>query len=167
MEDLIALITQLKQAGVTPQISIDISPGSLDAAQVKALQTQLQGAGVSAQVRISIQYQPGGASPPGPEPPVDTGPSFLVTVKDQKLNCFSFDKRDGAGKPIMEIVEPRIQLFQGARFSVSATHTVSDKDKGDGTVVATGGVPFYFITDAPSKPEAAGLYVRQSEVRKI
>jgi hypothetical protein len=89
-----------------------------------------------------------------------------IEVSGKKAVLQSFKSRDKAGKPVMQIPEPRIRLNKGSRLIVSATRTESGKDKGDGIINATGNIQFYFISDDPSNGEAAGLYVRVSDVKK-
>ena len=165
MEDLKLLIEQLKAAGITPIINLTVTMDRADVEGIKALRSSLQAAGITPAVQIQIGVS--GASSPGPAPAPDTSgeKSFTVVVSDDKANCMTFTKLDKAGKPIMEIREPRIHLFRGDRLSVSAEHKVSDKDAGDGTVIGTGGIAYYFIIDCQTKPEAKGLFVRQAEVR--
>lgn len=163
MEDLKSLIEQLKAAGIAPQVILAIPSEGADIERIKALQSSLQEAGIMAGVQIQIGV--GDVNPPGPGPsPVIEEKSFPVVVTADKLNCMMFSDLDKAGKPIMEIREPRIQLFRGDRLSVSAEHKVSDKDPGDGTIIGTGGIKFYFVTDCPYKREAQGLYVKEADV---
>lgn len=166
MEDLKLLIEQLKAAGMTPTVNLTIAMDRSDIEGIKALRSSLQEAGITPEVQIQIGVSR--PTSPGSEPAPDIGDqaSFTVVVSDDKLNCMTFTKLDKAGKPIMEIREPRIHLFRGDRLSVSAEHKVSDKDPGDGTIIGTGGIPYYFIVDCPAKPEAKGFYVRQSEVSR-
>ena len=56
---------------------------------------------------------------------------------------------------------------QGARFSVSASYKASDKDSGDGTVLGTGNITFYYITDCPFNQEAEGFFVKQADVSRV
>jgi hypothetical protein len=169
LENLKSLIDQLKAIGITPQVNIAIPAEQGDVEGIKALRTQLLQAGITPQIHINLGLSE--AITPGTQQPPEAsktskGASFTVVVKDNKLNCFTFTQKDGGGKPIFEIREPRIQFFRGARISVSADHKAGDKDLGDGTIIGTGGIRFYFIVDSPSKPEAVGLYVRQSEVER-
>jgi len=168
MEKLKALIDQLKAAGITPQVNITIPAEPVDIQRIQAVRAKLMQAGITPQFHIDLGLSdvatPG--AQPLPEDSQSKGASFEVVVKDDKLNCFTFTKRDGAGKPLFTIREPRIQLFRDTRFSVSAEHRVSEKDPGDGTIIGTGGIRFYFIVDCPSKPEAVGFYVRQVEVER-
>ena len=173
MDNLKSLVQQLKAIGITPQVNIAIPVDQKDIEGIKALRTQLIQAGITPQVHINLGLSGAATSDtqPSPEdsqvPEAPKGATFTVIVKDDKLNCFTFTKRDGAGKPIFIIREPRIQFFNGDRITVSADHNDSDKDPGDGTVIGTGGIRFYFIADCPSKPEAVGLYVRQVEVERV
>lgn len=163
MEDLKSLIEQLKAAGIAPQVSLTIPVEGADVERVKALQSSLQEAGIPSEVQIQIGV--GDVITPGPGPsPVIEEKSFAVVVTADKLNCMTFSGLDKAGKPIMEIREPRIQLFRGDRLRVSAEHKVGDKDPGDGTVIGTGGIKFYFVLDCPNKREAEGLFIKESDV---
>jgi len=165
MEDLKTLIDQLTAAGITSKVNITVRPETVDIEAVKALRSKLQAQGIIAEVHINL----GLGDTPEPEPtPVVTGEKRLtVIVNDDKLNCFTFKKKNDAGKPIFIIREPRIQLFRGERFQVSADRSESSKDAGDGLVSGDGGMLFYFVVDCPSKPEAVGFYVRQAEVMTI
>jgi hypothetical protein len=164
MENLKLLVEQLKAAGITPKVSLIIPVEGADIPAIKSAQSKLQGEGIVAEIQININV--GNVLTPGAEPDaVITGEkSFAVVVNADKTNCLTFTKSDKAGKPIMEIREPRVQLFRGNRLSVSAEHKVSEKDPGDGSVIGTGGFKYYFVVDCPTKPEAKGLYVKESDV---
>jgi hypothetical protein len=107
--------------------------------------------------------------------PADTGPthtpepgaSLLVEVAGKKALLHIFNTRDKAGKPIMEIREPRLRLEPGRRLNVSATRSESSKDKGDGIIRATGNIQFYYVIDQPSNGEAAGLYLKAGDVKPV
>jgi hypothetical protein len=99
------------------------------------------------------------------KPEVEQGSQVEVVGKKAVLRIFN--SRDKAGKPIMEIREPRIRLDKGSRLIVSATHSESVKDKGDGIINATGNIQYYFISDHPSNGKAAGLYVKVADVKRI
>ena len=171
MEDIQALIDQLKGAGLTPKVQISLPGEGLDVEQVKTLLNELQQAGIPAgipvEVHIDIHLGAGGGSDSTSTKVVDGGPSFAVIVDTDKLNCLVFNSKDKAGKPIMEIREPRVQLFRGTSLNVSATFKAGDKDTGDGTVIGTGGIGYYRVTDCPTKPEAVGLFVRTSDVNRV
>ena len=170
MEDIQALLDQLKGAGLTPKVQISLSGEGLDVEQVKTLINDLQQAGIPGvpiEIHIDIHLGAGGGSDSTSTNVVDSGPSFAVIVDTDKLNCLVFNSKDKAGKPIMEIHEPRVQLFRGTRFNVSATFKAGDKDTGDGTVIGTGGIGYYRVTDCPTKPEAVGLFVRASDVNRV
>jgi hypothetical protein len=179
--DTLAEITQkIRDAGLSPtvQVSVHLSKNELD--ELKEIRTRLAKQGITAEVYliISLAEEPGGTEGGpggglGEEQPVEPGEpeaiekeGFLVAVRSAKVNCMSFTRRDKAGKPVMEPVMPRVQLFQGNTLRVSAKHKVSDKDSGDGNIIATGGLKFYFITDSPHNRAAEGLYIRQEEVTK-
>jgi len=91
----------------------------------------------------------------------------LVEVSGLKALAHRFQTRDKAGKPIMQIREPRIRLERGARLTVSATRSESSKDKGDGIIHATGNIEFFFVLDQPSNGEAAGLYIKAEDVKTV
>jgi hypothetical protein len=164
MEDFKLLLEQLKSAGITPKISLTISVDSADVPGIKSLQSRLQEAGITPEIQINLDV--GDVLAPAPEPDADNADqkSFTVVVNTDKLNCMTFTKPDKAGKPIMEIREPRVQLFRGDRLRVSGVHKAGEKDPGDGTVIGTGGIEYYFVVDCPTKREAEGLYVKQSDV---
>jgi hypothetical protein len=167
MPDLNAVLDQLKSAGITPQVQITLSPETQDIQQIKDLVEALKNIGITAEVHISLQVSAEEAGSSTPDLSQDKLKTFTVMVSDVKLNCMTFTRKDNAGKPIMEIHEPRIQLFKGARFQVSATHKASEKDPGDGTVIGTGGMKFYLVVDCPANRSAEGFYVRQSEVSRV
>jgi len=167
MQNLMELIGKLKQAGITPRVQISVSPETQDIQTILDIQAELKGAGITPEVSITLTPGSPGTPPPAPGTPPGAEASFEVVVTDNKLNCMMFTQHDGAGKPIMQIHEPRIQLFKGARFKVSATHKESDKDAGDGTIIGTGGIKYYRVSDCPPNREAEGFFVRQSEVARV
>ena len=88
-------------------------------------------------------------------------------VTGDKLNCMEFKRRDAAGKPIMEIANRASNFSTVPRFAVSANAKVSDKDSGNGTIVGTGGIKYYQVTDCPANRSAEGLYIKQDEVSRL
>jgi hypothetical protein len=127
-------------------------------------------------IPLEVMEAPGTAAVDQPsEAPADTGPThapepgegLLVEVSGEKALLHIFNTRDKAGKPIMQIREPRIRLEPGHRLSVSATRSESNKDKGDGVIHATGNIEFYFILDQPSNGEAGGLYIKAVDVKLV
>lgn len=166
MQDLDALLAQLKKAGVTPSIHINLSPATLNIQTILDLQTELKKLGITPEIHIHLPATAIGGVPLTPQEPAAGQAGFTVVVSGPKLNCMTFTRRDSAGKPIMEIREPRVQLLQGARFSVSGVAKASDRDAGDGTIVGTGGVLYYLVTDCSANRSAEGLYVRQSDVAR-
>jgi hypothetical protein len=167
MENLKLLVEQLKAEGITPKVALTIPVDGADIQGIKTLQSSLLEAGITPEIQIAIGV--GDAQAPGPKPDADfTGEkSFEVVVNVDKTNCMTFTTTDKAGKPIFEIPEPRVHLFRGNRLRVSAEHKASDKDPGDGTIIGTGGIRFYFIVDCPTKQEAKSLYVKQSDVTVV
>jgi hypothetical protein len=165
MDDINAVLEQLKKAGVSPTVHLHITMDKIDVDSLKAMQESLKGAGLSPQVHLDLHVRSGAATPgTRPLPPDALENSIQVVVDEDKLNCMTFTKRDQAGKPIMDFPQPRVQLRRGDRLRVSTAHKVSDKDAGDGIVLATGGIRFYFIVDCTANPEAVGLYIKQSDV---
>jgi hypothetical protein len=162
MENLKTLIDQLTAAGITSKVNIVVRPETIDIEAVKAERAKLLAMGIIPEVHINLGL--GDAAEPGTPPVVPTEKRLTVMVNDDKLNCFTFKKRNDAGRPIFIIREPRIQLFRGERFQVSAERTESSKDVGDGIIIGDGGLQMYFIADCPPKPEAVGFYVKLSEV---
>jgi len=150
--------------GFTPKLIINLSPDTADITRVKQLQAELKKAGITPEIHIDITLDSSDQDNLPSIIPVDKQQIKSAMVSVPKANCRVFDKMDKAGKPIMQIREPRVQLFQGDRFSVSGTHKVGDKDPGDGTVIATGGIKFYLIVDCPPNRDAEGLYIRDSDV---
>jgi hypothetical protein len=116
----------------------------------------------------------------------ETGEGLIVEVSREKALLHIFNTRDKAGKPIMQIREPRIRLEPGRRLIVSATRTESQKDKGDGIIHATGNIEFYYVIEQPANgeasglgslgisvippqefPETPGLYIKAADVKKV
>jgi hypothetical protein len=159
MNELTSLIDNLKKAGIQSQVTIAVDAKTADVQAIKALKATLNNAGITAEVHIYVSPEP------APNISEDTDPERLkVRVKETKLNCFTFRKMDKAGKPIMEIREPRIQLLKGAEFFVSATHRIGSSDPGNGVSLGTGNIEYYFVIDCPPNPTAVGFYVRKGDV---
>lgn len=81
--------------------------------------------------------------------------------------CNIFKGYDDKGKPILqpdENIGRRVLLQTGIKFRVSTTHTESDKDPGDGTIVGTSSEEFYLILECPVMPQAEGLYIPKALV---
>lgn len=173
MDALLNQVKQLKQAGFSPLVRLNVRLTSADLSSLGALKEQLAALGIMPEVHLYLNTGLGENAAPEEEPDLPDQPEqpqepgFLVQVSVSKLNCMEFNRKDKAGKPIMELVEPRIQLFSGQRLTVSAVHKAGDKDQGDGTIFATGNEKFYFVLDCPAKPEAKGLYLRQAETTKL
>ena len=164
MEDLKSQIEQLSALGFSPRVILSVPRQAIDIEALKLLHAQLISAGITPEIHINLDAGSGISTQLGASQDTTQGKNFPVVVSDDKLNCFNFKKRDDAGKPIFTIREPRVQLLRGERFLVSAERTESDKDPGDGTIFGTGNIRMYYIVDCPSKPEAVGMYVKQSEV---
>ena len=160
-------VDQLKNAGLTAKVVINLTPDNLDIQKVKTLQAELKQQGILAEIHINVGTGLPDSGTDGQEDKPAVSDSFTVVVKETKLNCRNFRKTDGAGKPIMNIVEPRVQMLFGTRFSVSSTHKAGSKDAGDGKVFATGNEVHYFVTDCPDNPKAVGLYVRAEDVSPV
>jgi hypothetical protein len=167
LEKLSALLEQLKSEGITPKVALTIPVDGADIPGIKALQSSLLEAGITPEIQITISV--GEAQPPAPKPDADFSgeKSVEAVVNVDKTNCMTFTTTDKAGKPIFEIPEPRVHLFRGDRLRVSAEHQASDKDPGDGTIIGTGGIRFYFVVDCSTRQEAKGLYVKQSDVTVV
>lgn len=164
MPKTIDLFNQLKNAGIPAKLVINLSPDGADIARVKQLQAELKNAGVTPEVHINVPLDMSSQEDSTPATPVDEEQTRPAVIRVPKANCRLFTKKDQAGKPIMQIREPRVQLFQGSQFNVSATHKAGDKDPGDGTVVATGGINHYLVVDCPANRDAEGLYVREPDI---
>ncbi len=177
-------VEKMKEAGITPEVQININMADLDIKALKTLQGKLEKAGVSSQVQLNIQTGAIGAVPRGsdsiqdpdsgqPETPIsETEPesSFTVTVKAIGKNVTvvqSFKDRNANGVPNMEPHVPRIKRANGSQLRVSKTHTESDRDNGDGVIHGGGNRLYYKITDDKSNGKAAGLYVKKVDVRKV
>ena len=167
MDNLISLLEQLKAEGIAPKVNLTVSVENADIATIKSAQARLQEAGIASEIHINISVSDVLAQTPEPTEDITAEKSIPVVVSADKLNCVTFKRLDKAGKPIMEIREPRVQLFRGDRLSVSTVHKAGEKDPGDGTIIGTGGFRYYFIVDCPTKREAEGLYLKQSDVTVV
>lgn len=167
MENLKLLIEQLKAEGITPKVALTVSVGEADIQTIKSAQSRLQEAGITPDIQINVGVGDVMGFIPEPTEDILAEKSIPLVVNADKTNCVTFLRLDKAGKPIMEIREPRVQLFRGDRLSVSAVHKAGEKDPGDGTIIGTGGFRYYFIVDCPSRPEAEGLYLKQSDVSVV
>jgi len=167
MENLKSLLDQLKAEGISPKVALTIPVDGADIQGIKTLQSSLLEAGITSEVQIAISM--GDTQAPAPKPDADfTGEkSVEAVVNVDKTNCMTFTTADKAGKPIFDFPESRVHLFRGDRLRVSTEHKASDKDPGDGTIIGTGGIRFYFIVDCPARPEAKGLYVKQSDASLV
>jgi hypothetical protein len=167
MDNLKSLLEQLKAEGIIPKVNLTIPVEGVDITTIKSAQSRLQEAGITPEITINIGVDDVLDQTTEPTDDTTAEKSIPVVVNTDKLNCVTFTKLDKAGKPIMEIREPRVQLFRGHRLSVSAVHKAGEKDPGDGTIVGTGGFKYYFIVDCPTKHEAEGLYLKQSDVTVV
>jgi hypothetical protein len=166
MNDLLTLVEKLRNNGIQPIIAITVDAGSQDIQAIKTLHASLKSTGVPVEVHINLPAEQAPGSQPAltTSQPLAASERLSVTVKETRLNCFTFRKIDKAGKPEMVFVQPRIQLQNGTKFFVSSSHKVSDKDPGNGIVFGTGNLEFYLIVDCPSNPAAVGSYVRKMDV---
>jgi hypothetical protein len=167
MDDLKMLLNQLDQIGSKSEVQVRIAIDGDDLEAVSALLQKLSQAGIAPQVHVDINFfesagEETEAQEAGQGEPKEDGTPVIVTRN--KLNCRIFERKDKAGKPIMEIHEPRVQVFSGERLLVSTTHQAGEKDAGDGVVIATGGQKYFFVVDCPSNRQAEGLYVRAADV---
>ena len=169
MQNVKATVDQLKKQGIVPKVIINLPAENPDIPKAKTLQGELQKAGVVAEFHINLDLgaSTGTGEAEGTGETGATGDSFEVMVAGPKLNCWTFKQKDGAGKPVMAFPNPRVQIIKGERFKVSATAKVGSKDKGDGMIVATGGVIYHLVTECVSNPSAVGLYVRQVDVTRL
>jgi len=163
MENIKLLLERLKAEGITPKVALTIPVDGADIQGIKTLQSSLLEAGIMPEVQIAISM--GDSQAPAPKPDADFSgeKSIEAVVNVDKTNCMTFTTTDKAGKPIFDFPEPRVHLFRGDRLRISTEHKASDKDTGDGTIIGTGGIRFYFIVDCSARPEAKGLYVKQSD----
>jgi hypothetical protein len=164
VDNLKLLIEQLKAEGITPKVTVTVSVGEADIQTIKSAQSRLQEAGITPEIQINVGVGDVMDLIPEGTEDIPAEKSIPVVVNADKTNCVSFTRLDKSGKPIMEIREPRVQLFRGDRLSVSAVHKAGEKDPGDGTIIGTGGFKYYFIVDCPTRREAEGLYLKQSDV---
>lgn len=97
--------------------------------------------------------------PPTPEPTPEPGTKVVVAVSDPRCVAFHYKRVDGAGKPIMEkITNPVIRILTGEEITVRTNFSISDKDPGNGEIIATGGTRYLQVVDA-SKKQAIGNFV--------
>jgi hypothetical protein len=166
MNDVRLLVDKLKNAGLQPVVTISVDPNTQDIQAIKNLQTNLKNAGITAQVQINLTATSAPAGETSlPDTPPPAGQDRLgMMVKEARLNCFTFRKLDNAGKPDMVFPQQRVLLQQGAKFFVSTTHKAGSKDTGNGIVIGTGNHEYYFVVDCPSNPAAVGLYVRKIDI---
>src|SRR5512143_2705124 len=115
MENLKLLIEQLKAAGITPKVSLTVPVDGADIPGIKSAQSILQAAGIIADIQVNIDAGDVLSPSPGPDINIIGEKSITVVVNADKTNCMTFKNTDKAGKPIMEIREPRVQLFRGDR----------------------------------------------------
>jgi hypothetical protein len=185
LTETLAQVEKMKEAGITPEVQININMADLDIKALKTLQGKLEKAGVSSQVQLNIQTGANGAVPRGSDPiqDPDSGQpeapssepepddSFLVKVKVKpgtNSAVQSFKKTKKNGVPIMgPHNKPRIRLSNDTQLRVSKTYKVSDKDSGDGVIHGDADRLYYKITDDPSNDKAAGLFVKKVDVRKV
>ena len=168
MNDIRLLVDQLNKAGIQPIIAISVDPNTQDVQAIKTLHNNLKNAGITAQVQINLSTDSapvGGTSSPDTLSAASQDRLGMM-VKEARLNCFTFRKLDKSGKPEMTFVDPRIQLQQGAKFFVSSTHKVSNKDTGNGIVFGTGNLEYYLIVECPPNPAAVGSYVRKVDIER-
>lgn len=172
-----ALLDKLKQAGITPNVRIDIHKADYDLAAVEVLMAKLKESGITPEVHVYSQEASSGASQPGstttqPDSPVGTKTEksedhFSVEVTEVKTVLQKIKARDKVGKPIFIPREPRVILRKGTRVSVSATHKESDKDKGDGIIHATGNHEYYCVTGYPGDSNPTGLFIKGIDVKRV
>lgn len=169
MQDLAAVVNQLRKAGITPKVQVFIGRENVDIDAIKAVQTRLKAVGITPEFCINLQLSPAADTPTGAgtQPagaPTAEEPSFTVVVTDVKTVAHAYSTSDKAGKPIMQIKEPRLVFNRGARFKVSASNNIDGLDTRDGTIKATGNIEFYKITECPSNRAAEGSYIKKDTV---
>ena len=185
LSDVIAWLVELGQADIQPKIKSNLQREEF---KVEAIQSTVEESidmENPAEVRINIQVsvmsstegepqatveiiesEPGADTDPEPEPQ----DSFMVEVRassGQNTALQSFSERDGKGKPIMQPHEPRIRIPNGSQFSVSASHTESSVDKGDGIIFGTGKRKYYLIVENSNDKETVGKYVKAADVVRV
>jgi len=178
LTETLAQMEKMKEAGITPEVQIQINTANLDVKTLETLKGKLEKAGASPEVHINIQAGADApvdkqvptddeAEQPGPEPKPNN--RFTVEVKaktGQRTAVQSIVDRKENGVPVMGPHEPRIALPNGTRLRVSSTHKESGKDKGDG-VIYGGKQLYYKITEAADNKAAAGLFVKKQDVKKV
>lgn len=166
MNDIRLLVDQLKKVGIQPIITINVDENTQDVQAIKTLHTNLKSAGITAQVQINLSATSTPVvetTAQEVQPPASKDRMGMV-VKESRLNCFTFRKLDKAGKPEMDFPQPRILLQQGTKFFVSTTHKAGSKDTGNGIVFGTGNHEYYLVVECPPNPAAVGLYVRKVDI---
>lgn len=150
------LLALLKEAGITPQVSLLGEVGGGEGTQDTSV---------------------GKPAEPPKKPPISAPKkeaSFTVVVQPKtgkKTALQSFTKEDAAGKPIMLPTDtlklgPRVTRETGDRLRVSADHKLSKFDQGDGRVRGADGRIYYLVTKEIANGDAAGLYVKEADVKK-
>ena len=195
MEWIITQLEKLIAAGIKPAVEINIEGTLFDVEKLKSLKETLEKGGITPEVNLSIDMSSNGNTSPRTKTPIDTSQtnpktppdrqspsptnheSFQVRAKAMKtnknfiplyeilVNKKKDKKTDEAGKPIMVKTSPVIRIPNGETFSVSSTHKVGSKDKGDGKVIGTGDKPYYLITDYSANDKAIGKYVMKDDVK--
>lgn len=166
MNDVRSLVDKFKIAGIQPVVTISVDPNTQDIQAVKALLANLKNAGITAQVQIQLTptSAPGAETITQEIQPPTSQDRLGMVVKETRLNCLIFRKLDDAGKPDMVFPQQRVVLQKGTKFFVSTTHKAGSKDTGNGIVIGTGNHEYYMVVDCPTNPAAVGLYVRKIDV---
>jgi GH25 family lysozyme M1 (1,4-beta-N-acetylmuramidase) len=190
MEWIITQVEKLIAAGITPSVEINIEGTLIDLDKLKALKETLEKAGFTPEVNLSLDISSKSTLPLRPSitdsnqkkgidsPPNQDFPtsipheSFSVmaspTKKDKAhIPLYIVNGEDGKGKPIMGKPNPIMRITKGEKFSVSSTHKVGKKDKGNGKIIASGDVIYYFITDYPRNKDAVGKFVFKDDVKRV
>lgn len=86
-----------------------------------------------------------------------------------RINPQVLKGRDLKGKPYFEPtpLAARVQIPAGITFRVSSSHTESNKDSGDGTILSSGLQAYYLVLECAAVPQAEGLYVEKEEVVEV
>lgn len=192
MEWITTQLEKLVAAGITPAVEINIEGTLFDVEKLKSLKETLEKGGITPEVNLSIDMSSNGNTSPRTKTPIDKSQTNQKTPPDRQspspINHESFQVRakamkknknfiplyviqkgkkwtDNKGKPIMVKYSPVIRIPNGETFSVSSTHKVGSKDKGDGKVIGTGDEHYYLITDYSANDKAIGKYVMKDDVK--
>jgi GH25 family lysozyme M1 (1,4-beta-N-acetylmuramidase) len=157
IEKLINLMEMLEKDGITPEVELTL--GISSSAETTSTITSKE----TAETNLGI--------PLDQDVPTPTSEKNIkvraFSKKKSHIALYAFKNKDDVGKPDMVKTKPVMRIPNGKEFSVSATHKVSKKDKGNGKITASGGEVYYYITDYPGDNGEVGNYVLKSNVKRV